>query len=77
MGAQQAVRIDFCRAPYPRGPFHDVQRHCDVLRITQPEAIAAAVTPLPTVVALQSPVLLVAIGLAWLGWVAATGVWLG
>lgn len=43
MDTLRAVWIDFCRVPQRHGLFLDVQRDCAVLRITQPEAIPAAI----------------------------------
>ena len=47
MDTLRAVWIDFCRVPQRHGLFLDVQRDCAVLRITQPEAIPAAIHVTP------------------------------
>ncbi|HKZ09845.1 MAG TPA: DNA-binding response regulator [Rhodanobacteraceae bacterium] len=43
MTTLRAVWIDFCRMPHRHGLFLDAQRHCDVLRVTIPEAILSAI----------------------------------
>jgi len=43
MGTLRTVWIDFCRVPHRHGLCLDAQRDCNVLRVTTPEAIPAAV----------------------------------
>lgn len=43
MGTLRAVWIDFCRVPHRHGLCLDAQHDCDVLRVTTPGAIPAAV----------------------------------
>ena len=43
MGTLRAVWIDFCHVPRRHGLFLDAPHDCDVLRVTLPEAIPAAI----------------------------------
>ena len=43
MGNPRGIWIDFCRMPNRGGLFRNAQHDCDVLRVTLPEAIPAAV----------------------------------